>query len=152
MVKPIWILLEQETVSGSDISRAICKSAPRSRQTTTPTPHHSFFTGRMPFLPPNQQCQSTEGISCLRCLLQWRKAYLSKVFRTKFGCFPLDAIMSTTLCLCHIHSLKTLYKGIYYCCVLFYDIFVSGLVSCCYKLFCPILLLLYCCYLYLTLH
>jgi len=24
--------------------------------------HHSvFFTGRMPFLPPNQQCQSTEG-------------------------------------------------------------------------------------------
>jgi len=26
-----------------------------------PAPHHSFFTGRMPFLPPNQQCQSTEG-------------------------------------------------------------------------------------------
>jgi len=23
----------------------------------------SFFTGRMPFLPPNQQCQSTEGKS-----------------------------------------------------------------------------------------
>jgi len=28
---------------------------------TTPVPHHSFFTGRMPFLPPNQQHQSTEG-------------------------------------------------------------------------------------------
>ena len=28
---------------------------------TTPAPHHSVFTGRMPFLPPNQQCQSTEG-------------------------------------------------------------------------------------------
>ena len=27
------------------------------------TPPHSFFTGRMPFLPPNQQCQSTEGDS-----------------------------------------------------------------------------------------
>jgi len=28
-----------------------------------PAPHHSkFFTGRMPFLPPNQQHQSTEGI------------------------------------------------------------------------------------------
>jgi len=41
---------------------AICKSAPRSRQITTPAPHYSsFFTGRMPFLPPNQQCQSTEG-------------------------------------------------------------------------------------------
>ena len=48
-------------MSGSGISWAICKPAPRSRQTTTPTPHHSFFTGRMPFLPPNQQRQSTEG-------------------------------------------------------------------------------------------
>jgi len=38
----------------------ICKSAPRSRQITTPAPHHSVFTGRMPFLPPNQQRQSTE--------------------------------------------------------------------------------------------
>ena len=60
-VKPIWILLKQETVSGSGISWAICKSAPRSRQTTTPAPHRSVFTGQMPFLPPNQQRQSTEG-------------------------------------------------------------------------------------------
>ena len=36
-VKPIWILQKQETVSGSSISWAICKSAPRSRQITTPT-------------------------------------------------------------------------------------------------------------------
>ena len=57
-----FTVLEQETVSGSGISWAICKSAPRFRQTTTPTPHHSFFTGRMPFLSPNQQRQSTEGI------------------------------------------------------------------------------------------
>ena len=41
--KPIWILLKQETVSGSGISWAICKSAPRSRQITTPAPHHSVF-------------------------------------------------------------------------------------------------------------
>ena len=40
---------------------AICKSASCSRQITMPAPHHSVFTGRMPFLPPNQQCQSTEG-------------------------------------------------------------------------------------------
>ena len=40
-VKPIWILLKQETVSGSGISWAICKSAQRSRQITTPAPHHS---------------------------------------------------------------------------------------------------------------
>ena len=60
-VKPIWILLKQETVSGSGISWAICKSVPSSRQITTPAPHHSlsFFKGRMPFLLPNQQRQST---------------------------------------------------------------------------------------------
>jgi len=59
--KPIWILLKQETISGSGIGWAIYKSAPRSRRITTPAPHHSVFTGRMPFLPPNQQRQSTEG-------------------------------------------------------------------------------------------
>jgi len=30
-------------VSGSGISWAICKSAPRSRQITTPAPHHLVF-------------------------------------------------------------------------------------------------------------
>jgi len=28
------------------------------------TPPLKFFTGRMPFLPPNQQRQSNEGIMC----------------------------------------------------------------------------------------
>jgi len=28
---------------------------------TTPTPHHSIFTGRMVFLTPNKRCQTTEG-------------------------------------------------------------------------------------------
>ena len=42
-VKPIWILLKQETVSGSGISWAICKSSPRSKQITMPAPHHSVF-------------------------------------------------------------------------------------------------------------
>ena len=37
-VKPIWILLKQETVSGSGISWAICKSASRYRQITMPAP------------------------------------------------------------------------------------------------------------------
>jgi len=60
--KPIWILLKQETVSSSGISWAICKSAPRSTQITTPAPHHSnFLQAGCPSLPPNQQRQSTEG-------------------------------------------------------------------------------------------
>jgi len=28
-----------------------------------PVPHHLVFTGQMPFLPPNQERQSTEGFS-----------------------------------------------------------------------------------------
>ena len=42
-VKPIWILLKQETVSGNGISWAICKSAPRSTQITMLATHHSVF-------------------------------------------------------------------------------------------------------------
>ena len=42
-VKPIWILLKQERVSGSGISWAMYESAPHSRQITTPEPHHSVF-------------------------------------------------------------------------------------------------------------
>ena len=65
-VKPIWILLKQETVSGSGISWATCKSAPHSRQIPHQHPTAQFFIGRMPFLPPNQQRQSTEGTASLR--------------------------------------------------------------------------------------
>ena len=42
-VKPVWILLKQKTVSGSGISWAMCKSAPRSRQIAIPGPQHSVF-------------------------------------------------------------------------------------------------------------
>jgi len=42
-VKVIWTLLKQETVSGSGISWAICKSAPCSRQITMPVPQHPVF-------------------------------------------------------------------------------------------------------------
>ena len=65
---------------GSGNSWTICKqSAPRSRQKTTPTPHHSVSTGRMLSLTPNQQCQSTEGIA---------------VGQIELGLFPL---LSSTL-------------------------------------------------------
>jgi len=62
--KTQWILLKQKIVSGSGISWAICKSAPRSRQTCQ-HPTTQFSTGWMPFLPPNQQHQSTEGTGSL---------------------------------------------------------------------------------------
>jgi len=56
----------QDAEHGSGISRIACTSAssasfaPRSRQITTPAPHHSIFTGQMLFLMPNEQQQSTE--------------------------------------------------------------------------------------------
>ena len=57
-VKPIWILLKQETASGSGIGWAICKSAPCSRQITVPTPHHSSFFYRPDALPAAQPTAS----------------------------------------------------------------------------------------------
>ena len=48
--------------AGSGISWTICKhSAPRSRQITTPTPHHLIFIGWMLFIMPCQHCQNNEG-------------------------------------------------------------------------------------------
>ena len=65
-VKPIWILLEQETVSGSGISWAICKSAPRSRQITTPAPRHSDFlqAGCPSCRPTNSVKALSKGEQC----------------------------------------------------------------------------------------
>jgi len=61
-VKTNLDLLEQERVSGSGICWAICKSATHPRQPRQ-HPTTQFFIGRIPFLPPNQQHQSTEGIA-----------------------------------------------------------------------------------------
>jgi len=42
-----------------DHMQILCTSLQTDNHATLP--HHSVFTGRMPFLPPNQQRQSTEG-------------------------------------------------------------------------------------------
>jgi len=64
-LKPIWILLKQETVSGSGVSWAICKSAPRSRQITTPAPHHSsFLQAGCP------SCRPTNSVKALKAYYQ----------------------------------------------------------------------------------
>jgi len=61
--KTIWILLKQEIVSGSGISWAICKSAPRSKQITMPTRPFCRLTNSVKALKArNQQlkCGNTE--------------------------------------------------------------------------------------------
>jgi len=66
--KPFWILLEQVMMGWQlyqlDHMQII---ASHSRQITMPAPHHSVFTGLIPFLPPNQQRQSTKGVPLMAC-------------------------------------------------------------------------------------
>ena len=65
-VKPVWILLKQETVSGSDISWAICKSAPRSRQ---PCQHPTtlFLQAGCP------SCRPTNSVKALKAIYHCRE-------------------------------------------------------------------------------
>jgi len=58
-VKTIWILLKQEWQWHQLGHMHICTSLQTGNHASTS--QLSFFTGRMPFLPPNQQRQSTEG-------------------------------------------------------------------------------------------
>ena len=67
-IKPIRILLKQETVSGSSINWAICKSALRSmpsisRQIAMPAPYHSDFlqTGC-------PSCRPTNSVKALKLI------------------------------------------------------------------------------------
>ena len=84
-VKPIWILLKQETVSGSGISWAVCKSAPLSRQITTPA--------------PQQQLVDKESL-CSGCFA-WQYSLqvlgVSEFWKAFFGFF--SAFLCTTICL-----------------------------------------------------
>ena len=62
-VKPIWILLKQDTLSGSGISWAICESASHSRQITMPVPHHSsFLQARCPSFRPTNSVKAQQII------------------------------------------------------------------------------------------
>ena len=74
-VKPIWNLLKQETVSGSGISWAICKSAPRSREITTPAPHCSLFH-RPNALPATQPMTSVYWRQMLQQQKQFNNHFL----------------------------------------------------------------------------
>jgi len=62
-VKPIWILMKQETTGWQlhqlDHMQIICTSLQTDNHASTSL--LIFFTGRMLFLTPNQQRQSTEG-------------------------------------------------------------------------------------------
>ena len=65
-VKPIRILLKQETVSGGGISWTICMSASRSRQITMPAPHCSFF-----LQAGCPSCHPTNSVKALKASLMY---------------------------------------------------------------------------------
>jgi len=65
-VKPIWILLKQETVSGTGIRWDICKSRSRHNHAT---PHHHSVFYRPAALPATQPTASTH----------WRQYIISSI-------------------------------------------------------------------------
>ena len=97
-VKPIWILLKQETVSGSGINLAICKCVPRPRQITTPAPHHSVFY-RMDALPAAQPTASKHWrLSVFKCLGKIQFPMLVPVHEIKLVSSTTDRYSSMIHC------------------------------------------------------
>ena len=89
-VKPVWILLARDS-EWQWHQLGHMQSAPRFRQITTPAPHHSVFTGRMPFLPPSQQHQSTEG-NLMYCISK-------QIYVSVFQCVSLSFLVCGLLIL-----------------------------------------------------
>ena len=59
-MSPFWILLELRVMEVVVITGAVRRAKPQSNRHHQQT-NTQFFTGRMPFLSPNQQYQTTEG-------------------------------------------------------------------------------------------
>ena len=79
---------------GSGISWAECKSAPHSRQITMPAPHHSvFFTGWMPFLPPNQASKHRSEARYLKYHNQNKFPIKSKMYTKHYVKFCTKAFI-----------------------------------------------------------
>ena len=110
-VKPIGILLKQETVSGSGISWAIRKSAPSSRQITMPAPHHSVFyrTDALPAAEPTASkhvvisCQENKIMMCRgsRCQSVKGKEHVSTIPCTEW-CSNTVVMRVNLTCKSHI--------------------------------------------------
>jgi len=73
-----FIGAKDDGIGGDNWSYKMCETPVKS---TPPTYQHPFFTGRMPFLSPNKQRQSTEGnTSTLHCAANFLHS------------FPLDTL------------------------------------------------------------
>ena len=93
-VKPIWILLKQETVSGSGISWATCKSAPRSRQITMPAPHHSVF-----LQAGCPSCRPTNSVKALKAKDYLRYCRRKQIATVVLQMFTYCCLMLPIICI-----------------------------------------------------
>ena len=134
-VKPVWILLKQETASGSGISWAICKSAHRSRQITMPAPHHSVFyrPGALPATQPTVSKHWRHFSLCSNCLnsidsvthdseatFKWHLK--TRLFQAAFIIIPSDSL----ICALILFLSSALYKLLTY---LLYSVYVVAITA-----------------------
>jgi len=98
-VKPIWILLKQETVSGSGISWAIYKSAPRSRHTHNhaSTPPLNFLQDGCPSCRPTNSVKAPKAVSTVGNK-HWSKSHWSGKFVVV--CMYALWCVCSVLCVC----------------------------------------------------
>ena len=86
-----------------------------------PTTH--FFTVRMPFLLPNQQCQSTEGNGTLHLLVQYTTNVIQNhVCINELACITGSNII-VTLTNCRMSSLAVIFYNIPSTLILFSALF-----------------------------
>ena len=110
--KPIWILLKQETVSGSGISWAVCKSAPSSRQITMAAPHHSVFY-RPDALPAAQRTASKHFVFLPS--VHWRMCVCVYLYSAKGRNFRAAHLISDSLSPV-LNLCDTVVGFIFWCC------------------------------------
>ena len=102
-------LPKQETVSGSGIIWAICKSAPCSRQITMPAPHHSDFY-RPDALPAAHPAASNHWRHWLTCIMAikwwWWFIYMHcSMCSVLFLLFHFSSCFADEFFVCYTHVL-----------------------------------------------
>jgi len=76
-----------------------------------PPPSPNYFTGRMPFLPPNEQCQSTEGKGQKNWVVRYWHCCLSRA-RCKWFTYGSADATATPWCLAPVKSRMVCLSGV----------------------------------------
>jgi len=107
-VKPVWILLKQEPVTGSGISWAICRSAPCSRQITMPAPHHR--PDALPATQPNVKAPKARAYMAMWMLIP--EECVINLCSLLLYINSIDNIIKENCILCNPPALIAVSKGV----------------------------------------